>query len=97
MQIGVSQIRAFVTVAETGNFTRAADILGITQPALTQRVHQFESALGEKMFARCGRGSALTDIGRELLPHFSKLLNEFEVTISGAHNLARRCRVQSES
>ncbi len=88
MQIGFGQLRAFVAVAAAKNFTRAAEVLGLSQPALTTRIRQFEEALGIKVFDRSARGVELTSAGREILPHFSRLLNEFELAITDAKNYA---------
>lgn len=96
MQIGIGQVRAFITVAATRNFTRASEVLGLSQPALTTRVQQLEEDLGFRLFVRNARTVDLTSTGRELLPHFRRLLNEFEMTIgdarrfaSGKHGLVR--------
>ena len=88
MQVGLGQVRAFITVAATRNFTRASDVLGLSQPALTTRIQQFEEALGLKLFDRSARGVELTGAGREILPHFSRLLNEFETAVTDAKNYA---------
>jgi DNA-binding transcriptional LysR family regulator len=92
MQAGLGQFRAFVTVAATRNFTRAAQVLGLSQPALTTRIQQFEDILGLKLFERSAKGVELTHAGSELLPHFKKLLNEFEFAIADAKSLASGAR-----
>src|SRR4051812_4857796 len=62
-------LRAFVTVAEELNFTRAAERLFIAQQALSAQVQQLESRLGTKLFERTTRRVTLTDAGEQLLPH----------------------------
>ena len=61
-------------VARFSSFTRAADLLHLTQPALTVQIRQLEQALGVKLFDRSTRAVELTRIGRELLPVLERLL-----------------------
>ena len=62
------QVQAFLEVARTGNVSRAAEGLYVTQPALTARIQALEKELGEALFVRTGRGVRLTDAGRVFLP-----------------------------
>jgi DNA-binding transcriptional LysR family regulator len=62
-------LRAFVTVAEELNFTRAAQRLFIAQQALSSQVQQLESRLGARLFERTTRRVSLTAAGERLLPH----------------------------
>ena len=57
------QLRAFLAVAEHLSFTRAAQHLGVTQPALSQTVRTLERELGAALFQRTTRSVALTDAG----------------------------------
>ncbi len=68
------QLRYVVKTAEEGNVTRAAERLNITQPALSRQLRALEANLGVTLFEKAGRGIALTDAGRELLPQFRDLL-----------------------
>lgn len=61
-------LRAFLTVADEGNFGRAADRLSITQPALTKQVQALETQVSGRLFDRGRQGAVLTDLGRLLLP-----------------------------
>ncbi|MGE3270299.1 MAG: LysR family transcriptional regulator [Chloroflexota bacterium] len=70
----IKQIEAFVEVVQRGTVSRAAEALGVTQPALTARLHALESDLGQVLFARSGRGVRLTDAGRVFLPHAERAL-----------------------
>lgn len=88
MNISVDQIRAFVTAAATQNFTRAASVLCLSQPALTMRIRQLEESLQLRVFDRHTRSVQLTQVGRELLPVFSRLLAQFDTAIAGAKDLA---------
>ena len=57
-------IRSFLAVAETGAITEAAEHIGITQPALSRRLQQFEDHLGVPLLVRGRKGATLTEIGR---------------------------------
>lgn len=60
-------LRAFVAVAETGSFTSAADVVGRTQSAVSQKVLRLEEILGRRVFARTSRSLRLTRDGEQLL------------------------------
>ncbi|VUS65338.1 transcriptional regulator CynR [Klebsiella spallanzanii] len=53
----------FIAVAEHGGFTRAATVLHVSQPALSQQIRQLEETLGVQLFERSGRNTRLTDAG----------------------------------
>lgn len=63
-----AQIAAFLAVAECNNFSQAADRLGLSQPALSQRIKHMESAFGAELFDRRHRQVALSSHGAALLP-----------------------------
>lgn len=67
-------LRAFVTVVETTSFTKAASLLGRTQPAVSLQIRRLEDALRSPLLDRGGKGVALTTEGAALLPHARKLL-----------------------
>ena len=60
MKIDFIGIQAFVSVAESGSFRRAADDLHVTQTALTRRVQHLEAYLGVKLLNRTTRSVTLT-------------------------------------
>lgn len=62
----VFQLRYFLKAAERESFTRAADDMGISQPALSRAIANLEMELGQPVFERQGRRVALTDAGRLL-------------------------------
>lgn len=66
-------LHAFRMVAECGSITAAAARLGTVQPALSTRISQFETELGESLFERLPRGIRLTPAGRRLLPHAERI------------------------
>lgn len=64
----MQQIRYFVALSETLNFTRAAEQCNVTQPALTKAVKLLEGELGGELIRREGRLSHLTTLGERMLP-----------------------------
>ncbi len=68
------QIRSFITVARSGNFTRAATVLHISQSALTVQIQQLEAALGVTLFDRDKRNCRLSEDGARLLAPMEQLL-----------------------
>lgn len=69
------QVRAFVTVARVGNVTKAADVLCVTQPAVTAQIKALESSLGVALFDRSGGRMTLTRVGEQLMPQAEALLS----------------------
>ena len=67
-------LRAFVTVAETQNFTRAGEVLFRTQAAVSMQIRRLEEQLGSALFERDSRGTALTDQGKFLLSYAKRIL-----------------------
>ena len=72
------QLRYFVAIAETGNFTRAAERSHITQPSLSQQILNLEREVGHKLFHRLGRKAVLTEAGTTFLERARKILFEVE-------------------
>jgi DNA-binding transcriptional LysR family regulator len=71
-------LRTFITVHRAGSFTRAAQLLGLSQPAVTGQIRSLERQVGRPLFLRLPRGVAPTSIGDELAhkvaPHLDALL-----------------------
>lgn len=72
------QMRAFVAVAKTGNFTLAAQNLHVTQSALSGLIKELEQTLEAKVIDRSTRRITLTDIGKELYPLFSQMIDDLD-------------------
>ena len=72
------RLKVFMTVAQTGSFTKAASVLGISQPAVSQNVAELERLSGKKLFERLRGEVVLTPQGQVFL--------EFSQRISGSYN-----------
>ncbi len=77
----LTPLRVFMTVASERSFSRAAEKLGRTQPAVSLALQRLESELGEKLFDRSARDVVLTDAGRTVLEYARRFQNlESELT-----------------
>ncbi|MEE8366325.1 MAG: LysR family transcriptional regulator [Gammaproteobacteria bacterium] len=74
-----SQISAFLAIAELQSFSRAAERLHITQPAVSKRIQQLEEQMKTSLFDRIGKRSILTPSGEAFLPHAERILDELKV------------------
>jgi len=74
MDVHGRDLRYFVAVAEELHFTRAAERLYISQPALSKQIRMLERQLGAELFERDKQGVALTPVGVALLPHARRVL-----------------------
>jgi molybdenum-dependent DNA-binding transcriptional regulator ModE len=71
------QLSGFLQVAATGSFSEAAQMLNISQPALSRTVRNIEEAVGERLFDRDTRNVVLTPAGEALRPIAERLVAEF--------------------
>ncbi len=71
----LNQIEAYVSVVREGNFSRAADKLNLTQPAISQRIANLEAELGDRLLERSGRRLKLTPLGKLFLPYAKRLMS----------------------
>ncbi|MFM0046422.1 LysR family transcriptional regulator [Paraburkholderia sediminicola] len=76
------QLRLFIAVARANSLRQAAEILGVTQPALSKQIRALESTLGEALFLRHGRGMQLTPGGHELFLKVEPLFNSLDTTVA---------------
>lgn len=81
----MDDIKYFITVSETLNITRASEIIGITQPALSYSMKRLERELGGNLLIRLKNGIQLTKLGEEFKLRSRRLLYEWEQ----AQNLAK--------
>jgi LysR family transcriptional regulator, cyn operon transcriptional activator len=86
------QIRYLLAIDEHRNFTRAAEALHISQPALSQRIRQLESDLGGQLFDRSGRSVRLTDFGTTYIEFARRAVRDLEAgqrALDDVRNLSR--------
>lgn len=74
----LKQLRALVTVAETGNVTRASGLLNLVQPAVSRQLRLLEEDLGTELFDRSRHGMQLTAPGKAMVEYARRILNEVE-------------------
>lgn len=77
----------FKTIAEMQHFTKAADALFITQPALSKAIKALEAELGAPLFEKTGRNITLTKYGELFLTYVKKSLHEVDAGITAVRNL----------
>ncbi|MRD47956.1 LysR family transcriptional regulator [Caenimonas koreensis] len=83
------QIRYFLAVAETLNFTRASERSFVSQPALTKGIQRLEETIGGRLFDRTKSAVQLTELGRRMLPNFSQIYETANHARSEARRLVR--------
>ena len=72
--LDVDQLRAFIAIAETGSFTKAAEVVNKTQSAVSMQMKRLEERLERPIFARDGRASKLTEDGQRLLDYARRIV-----------------------
>lgn len=78
MDLDVTELRAFVALADELHFRKASERLFLSQPALSKKIQRLEEKVGGGLFVRSRRRVALTDAGQTLLPKAAKLLHDVE-------------------
>lgn len=76
MTFNLQQLHAFATIVASGSLGRAAEVLHVTQPALSRTIKRLEDEVGAPLFERHSKGMQLTAIGSALLPHATLLQRE---------------------
>ena len=71
----INQLEVLVTVARERSFSRAAEVLGRTQPAISQAIQRLELDVGEKLFDRSSKDGTLTTAGEVLLDYGRQMMN----------------------
>ncbi len=74
LNVSLRQLRVFEAVARRSSYTRAAEELHLSQPAVSMQVRQLEDQVGLPLFERIGKGIGLTEAGREIY-HYSRSIN----------------------
>lgn len=92
MNITLKQVRAFLAVAQTGSFTRAAKLLMSTQSSLSVLIRELERELKTKLLDRTTRKVEVTEIGREFMPFAVRMLSELDSALLSTRELTTRER-----
>lgn len=70
------QIQTFMQISQVKNFSKAAELLGYSQSAVTVQIRQLETELGVRLFDRTGKKVTLTPSGKEFWIHANKIIDE---------------------
>jgi len=89
MNITFRQLQIFEAVAQTQSYTRAAERLHMTQPAVSMQMKQLEENVGLDLFERQGKKIVITVAGEKLRKHANKIINRFEVLQSSINKLKK--------
>ncbi|SMH40381.1 LysR family transcriptional regulator, hydrogen peroxide-inducible genes activator [Mesorhizobium australicum] len=92
IRLTVRQMEYFDALAQTRHFGRAAELAGVTQPALSAQIAEMEQRLGCRLFERGGKAVGMTEDGRALQPRIEAILDE----IRDLESTARRGRLAME-
>ncbi|MEZ4871351.1 MAG: LysR family transcriptional regulator [Bdellovibrionales bacterium] len=84
--IHLSDIDNFVEVAKLGNLSRAAQRLGLSQPALSHCIHRVENALEAELFFRSKKGMELTPQGKRFFEQAHTLTNQWQQLVESVHD-----------
>ncbi len=88
--IDFHQLSHFLAVAKSGNFTRAANEINISQPALSRSIQKLEKVVGEPLFERQPRGVKLTEIGAFLLVRANQIRDLVDDTFAELNEASNR-------
>ncbi len=83
------QVKYFLAVCETLNFTRAAEKCNVSQPSLTRAIQNLEGELGGPLFHRERQNTHLTELGRLMQPYFDEMKCQTEAAQAFAKNFAK--------
>lgn len=88
-KLNIRLLKAFVVLAEKGNYADAARALFISQPALTKQIHLLESQVNMSLFSRGRHGAVLTANGRRLLPEAEKVVRQTQLFMQHAERVSK--------
>ena len=83
------QLRHLLALADSGSFSRAAEAVHLTQPALSRSIQTLEDELGQPLFDRLGRHSELTPFGRAMAVRARQVLDDADALRDHGRRIAR--------
>jgi DNA-binding transcriptional LysR family regulator len=87
--VELHEIRYFLALSKTLNFTKAAEMCNVSQPALTRAIQKMEDELGGLLFSRERNNTHLTELGRMLEPHLTEVLTRTQAAKETANRFLR--------
>ncbi|AVE71473.1 LysR family transcriptional regulator [Enterobacter hormaechei] len=90
MNYSLRQLRVFVTVAQARSFSRAGEIIGLSQSAVSHSVKELETQTGVKLLDRTTREVVLTEAGQQLAMRLERLLDELHSTLRDVGRLGQQ-------
>ncbi|OUR77471.1 hypothetical protein A9Q83_11005 [Alphaproteobacteria bacterium 46_93_T64] len=90
----IYQLRYFLAIAETRNFSRAAERVFVSQPTLSAGIKKLETELGAQLFNRSKRNTTLTEVGLRFLPRARTIIYECNAAKQEAHGNKPALRLQ---
>lgn len=90
MNYSLRQLRVFVTVAHARSFSRAGEIIGLSQSAVSHSVKELEMQTGVRLLDRTTREVVLTDAGQQLASRLERLLDELNITLRDVGRLGQQ-------
>ena len=85
----LQQLEYFIAAARHASFSAAAESLLLAQPSLSEQIRKLEAELGTALFTRVGRGVALTEAGRRLLPEAERVLAAADEAAGAVREIAQ--------
>jgi DNA-binding transcriptional LysR family regulator len=92
--LDIDQLRTFIAIADSGSFTRAAEVVNKTQSAVSMQMKRLEERLERPIFARDGRASKLTEDGQRLLDYARRIVKLNVETLAAFSDAALSGRVR---
>jgi len=92
--LDIDQLRTFIAIADTGSFTRAAEVVNKTQSAVSMQMKRLEERLERPIFVRDGRASKLTEDGQRLLDYARRIVKLNVETLAAFSDAALSGRVR---
>jgi Transcriptional regulator len=90
MNYSLRQLRVFVTVAQARSFSRAGEMIGLSQSAVSHSVKELETQTGVKLLDRTTREVVLTEAGQQLATRLERLLDELNSTLRDVGRLGQQ-------